>query len=108
MSERFYIKQGDTAPNLRVTLKDPDDTAVNLVGATVTFSMRDGSTAILTKEACTLVDAANGVVEYVWQSGDTDNAGTHAAEFEVVYADSKIETFPNSGFFRVQISKQVV
>lgn len=108
MSETFHIKQGDSAPNLRAILKNPDGTAASLVGSTVRFSMRtSGGAVIVSRQPCALVDAPNGVVEYDWQDGDTDTGATHLGEFEVTYSDGSIETFPNDGFVRIMITKQI-
>lgn len=108
MAESFYIKQGDTAPALRATLKDPDGTAVDLTGATVKFSMRTASgTVLVNKQSVTLVTANAGIVEYAWQAGDTDTAGTHLGEFEVTHTDATVETFPNDSYARVIVTPQV-
>lgn len=108
MAEDFYIKQGDTAPALRATLKDPAGTAVDLTGATVKFSLRTASgTVLVNKQSVTIVTAGSGVVEYAWQAGDTDTAGTLLAEFEVTYSDSTVETFPNDSYTRVIVARQI-
>lgn len=108
MSEIFYIKQGDTSPLLRAVLKDAAGTAVDLTGATVRFTLRSpAGVVVVNRAAASVITAASGIVEYVWQTGDTANAGINQAEFEVTYSDLSIETFPNFGHFRVQISKQL-
>lgn len=106
--EQFYIKRNDTSPSIQRTLLDASGTAITLSGATVRFHMRsraDGSTK--TDEAATIVDAGNGIVKYDWVAGDTDTAGTYDAEFEVTYADTTIETFPNSGFIDIIVMEDV-
>lgn len=93
----FYIKQNDTSPAWQVTLKDAAGNAVDVTGATVVFSMEDAfGTAKINEAAATIVTAASGVVSYSWSAGDTDTAGDFFGEFEVTYADSTVETFPNS------------
>jgi len=105
----FYVKQNDTSPALRATLKDHDGNGVNLTGATVVFHMKParGSTAKVSNGVCSLVDDANGLVEYLWNSGDTDTTGTFYGEFQVTYADSTIETFPNKDYIRIKIVSEV-
>lgn len=92
----FVIKRNDTSPTMQATLYNPDETAVNLTGATVRFHMKtqDRNTIIVDQPAIIAL-AAGGVVAYEWQVGDTANNGSYFAEWEVTYADGKIETFPN-------------
>ena len=100
----FYVKQNDTSPAILATLQDADGNAVNVTGATVRFHMRAvGSTTVVVDEAATIVTALDGLVRYDWQAADTDTIGPYQAEFEVTYADSSVETFPNDGYIRVEI-----
>ncbi len=96
--EDFYITQGDTAPLLRVTLKDAADVAVDVTGATIKFSMVDraGGQQIVNEAAVTLVTASSGIVEYAWVAADTAKGGSFRGAFEVTYSGGKIETFPNN------------
>ena len=48
-------------------------------------------------------DAAAGEIWVVWAAGETDATGVYRAEFEVLYDDGKVETFPNDGYISVQI-----
>ena len=34
---------------------------------------------------------------------ETDTAGVYRAEFEVMYNDGRLETFPNDGYISIQI-----
>lgn len=100
----FVIKRNDTSPGMQATLKNGSGTAVDLTGATVLMIMRPvGGGKRKISGACTLHDAANGIVRYAWVSGDTDTAGLFNVEFQVTYADSTVETFPNKGYEQVQI-----
>jgi len=106
MDDAFYIKEGDTSPALRYTLSP----TVDLTGATVRFSMRvrGQATPLLDRVAATVVaPATGGVVQYDWQAGNTGTAGFYDAEFEVTYADSTIETFPNRGFIPVLVDGDI-
>lgn len=102
----FYIKQNDTSPAIQATLKDPDGTVVNLAGSSVRFHMADMAGTIKVDTTATIVDN-DGVVRYSWQAGDTDTAGLYKAEFEVTYADSTIETFPNEGKLIISIEPEI-
>jgi hypothetical protein len=100
----FYIKQNDTSPDLQVTCKDYSGTVVNVSGATVNFHMRNKTTGEVQVDGTgSVVDGAGGVVKYSWSAGDPDTVGNFDAEFEIVYTDSKVETFPNNTFITVVV-----
>lgn len=101
----FYVKQNDTKPAMRATLKDGDGTVINLTDATVRFHMRViGATSNTVDAAATVVSpATSGVVQYSWDAADTATIGTYQAEFEVTYGDLSVETFPNTGYIVVEI-----
>jgi hypothetical protein len=103
----FYIKQNDTSPALRAQLKDGDDVPIVLTGASIRFHMRTLAGAAAVDAAATIVTAANGIVQYNWQAADTATVGSYQAEFEVTYSDTTIETFPNSGYIRVEITDDI-
>lgn len=109
-SNNFFIKQDDTSPELEVTLYDEEGgNLINLLGSTVVFNMRNKNTGEVkvARGSCTLVDAENGVVKYPWQSGDTEDFGAFYGEFEVTYADSSVETFPNRNYIIVLIGDDI-
>jgi hypothetical protein len=104
----FYIKQGDTSPSLTTTLKDSSSNVVNVVGASIRLRLftQDKSTQIV-DGTMVKVDPENGIVRYVWNSGDTDEAGWFWAEFEVTFSDGSVETFPNWGYEAIKITPQL-
>jgi len=97
----FYIKQNDTRPSLYAQLLQ-DGSPVDLTDATVKFHMGD-----VVNAPAVITDAASGNVRYDWQVGDTANSGTFYAEFEVAFPDDKVETFPNDGYLRIIITREV-
>ena len=104
----FYVKQNDTSPAMLATLQDADGNAVDLTAASVRFHMRAiGSNQTTVDAAATIVTAASGIVRYDWDATDTDTVGSYQAEFEVTYADASIETFPNDGYIRVEITDDI-
>lgn len=104
----FKIKQSDTSPILEAALTTAAGVAIDLSGASVRFHMRRaGAQTALIDAAATVVSASGGTVRYSWLSGDTDSAGAFVAEFEVLYSDGSIETFPNDGYLRIDILPEI-
>lgn len=104
----FYIKQNDTSPSMLATLQDASGVAVDISAASIRFHMRQiGSSQITVDAQATIVDALAGEIRYDWQAADTAKIGSYQAEFEVTYADASIETFPNDGYIRIQITEDI-
>jgi hypothetical protein len=104
----FYIKQNDTSPFLLATLKDGNENLIDLTSATVRFHMRPvGSTTVVVDAPVTVVNEDQGAVKYAWDAADTANVGSYQAEFEVTYFDGSVETFPNDGYIRVEITDDI-
>lgn len=104
----FRIKTNDTAPVLVATLTNAAGQKINLESATVRFHMKKyGASSLKVDAVASIVDATEGKVQYEWQGADTDVAGTFYGEFEVTYSDSKIETFPNNGYFTIIIHEDL-
>jgi hypothetical protein len=99
------IRKGDRLPQLdrQFTL---GGTGVDLDGATVVFNMWNASsgTQVITDGSCTIVDAADGDVRYIWTSTDaTLDAGSYLASFTATYGDGRKLTAPNNGMITVEI-----
>jgi len=104
MSETFHLKASDTAPRLDATLLDTDGEAVDLTGSSVVLELlepRGGDVAL--EAAMDLVDPAAGTVRYIWDNGDTDEAGRYRVQFAVTYPNDDVETFPSDGYHDVLI-----
>jgi hypothetical protein len=108
----FTIKQGDTRPRVIATLYDnfggAGQAVINLsTASSVTFLMRAVGSAAGdppdVEGACSVTNAAGGVVEYTWQPGDTDVIGAYEAEFEIVWADGGVQTVPNASYLSVEV-----
>ena len=95
MADTFYLKRGDTSPTLQQTLLNAAGDAVDITGAAVTIHVTDRYGTNVIDAAASISDASVGVVQY--ELGAIPQ-GNYEFEFEVVYANSKIETFPNAGF----------
>lgn len=104
----FRIKTNDTSPKLVVILDDAYGNVVDLSGASAKFHMKKyGATSLKVQATADITDETGGRVEYAWQSGDTNTAGTYYGEIEVTYGDLTVETFPNKGYFTVIIQEDL-
>ena len=98
------IKQNDTWPKLEATLSDANG-PVDLTAATsVKFIMRKvGGTPIVTGTgAKKSPPGVDGVVTYTWIAADTSVVGSYEGEFELTFPGG-VETFPNEGYFTIEI-----
>lgn len=102
----FQLKEGDTSPSISYELTP---TTVDLTGASVVFNMTTRRGVVKVSRAAATVTTPTGTptVQYDWIAADTDTAGTYRAEFEVTYGDGSIETFPNTGFLTISITKDL-
>jgi len=80
---------------------------VDLTGSIVTFHMKDNTGAVVVNVAAVVTDFPNGIVEHRWLPPHTAQPGNYFAEFEVIYADLRIETFPNSGSIPINITPDI-
>lgn len=108
MLDTFFIKRGDTGPDLQRQLLDESGNPLNLSSATVRFNMQlKGGAVAISRAAATIVNASTGIVKYSWQAGDTDTAGSYEGEFEITYPDSSVETVPNYGMIEITITADI-
>ena len=104
----FRIKTNDTKPLLIVTLKDHAGAKVDISGATARFHMKKyGASSLKVDALASVTNGSEGQVSYSWSASDTDTAGTYYGEIEITYSDSKVETFPNNGYFTIIINEDL-
>lgn len=110
---KFIIKRNDTSPVMEARILGKTQQPVSLAGATVVFNMRNAAGGVVINRAPVVVlDNAAALVRYSWIAADTARSGTYQAEFEVTFADGKVETFPKSesaalNFITVIVSEDV-
>ena len=108
-AETFYIKQNDTASFITRDLKDAFGAPVNVTGATVKFSMRvkPAGTVKVDDQDAVIVTAGTGRVRYEWTAANTNTADEYEGEFQVTYANGKIQTFPNDGHIPIVVTDDI-
>lgn len=104
------LKTDDTEPNLSVDLVKNNGVPQVLTGYEVNFQMREagGDTLVVddnTTGNVSITDADLGKVLYDWQPADTGTSGTYECEFTIDDGSGSVLTFPNQGFFTVQIEE---
>jgi hypothetical protein len=101
----IIIKQNDTRDALKATLSN-ENGAVDLTGCSVRFIMAKRK-RIKVDRPPVIEDAINGIVWFVFEQGDTDEANTFQAEFEVTFPDNRIETYPNNDYLTIEIKSDL-
>jgi len=108
----FTIKEGDTAPALKATLKRGDGDVVDLTGVqNIEFYLEDALEGIIVEDDLSgnvsIVSASDGLIQYAWQDGDTDITGQKQAEFSVTFPSGDTETFPNSEYLYITVQNRL-
>jgi hypothetical protein len=99
------LKRNDTRVNLKAVLSN-ESGPVNLTDCSVRFIMSKRGFIKIDRQA-EIREANNGQVWFIFEKGDTDEVGAYHAEFEVTFPDSRVETFPNSGFILINIQNDL-
>lgn len=107
MTDRIKLVQGDTGPQVRLTLTDQlTGSAKDLAGATVTLHFRasDTEAVLFSREATINPDTADeGVAVIEWAEGDLDvEPGNYEGEIEVVTSTGVRETIFDVLKFKVR------
>jgi hypothetical protein len=105
MSDKIKLVQGDSRPQIQVTLTD-DTTGnpIDLTGATaVMFFRASGDTGILDTLNGVITSATNGVVVFAWNPTTLATAeGDYEGEVQVTFSDTTIQTAYSLLKFRVR------
>lgn len=109
----FPIKQNDTLPALLIKVKTRGALGAiipfNLSGVTATtFSMEDDcGNLVISSASAQILCTSGGSIQYSWITGDTSEAGTYKAEFELFFSGGNKLTVPTIGDIEVHILKDV-
>jgi hypothetical protein len=106
MAVDLNLGVNDLGPALQRQLGDDAGSAFDLTGVQgVFFNMvADDGTLKIDHQPAQIVDAAQRIVRYDWQTGDTDTPGMFFAQFVVVFSDGRPVTFPNAGPMRIEVT----
>jgi len=95
MSETIKLVQGDTRPQIKVTLTD-DTTGMPIDITRGVLKMRfraAGESVVLTTLTGTILDGAAGTGVFNWPVGALDvNEGNYEGEIEVTFEDTTVQT----------------
>lgn len=104
----FEIKRHDTGISIIATLIGADGVPINGNASTVRFHMREINSATVKINApARWVDQVGGIAAYDWTTPDVADADLYEAEFEVTDGAGKTITFPNRGFKKVRIGRDI-
>lgn len=99
MPNTITLKQHDLEPAPRATLKNANATSINLTGATgVTSVIRPIGGGTTVRRTASIVDAAQGIVSFIWQTTDTAVVGSFYQEWEITWPTARPQTVPNSSY----------
>lgn len=103
MAADFSIKRNDTRPILALTCYD-GGSPFNLSGFTIVALMRlqTGGAPKINRKPCVAVNAAQGQIQYTFDTDDTDTEGAYYFEVEATNS-GQIITFPTVGYFEVDV-----
>lgn len=108
MAADWVMKQNDTWPPMPAQLRDASGPIDLTTADSVTLHLKDQGAGTTTGGGpCTIADAAVGRVTYTFTTTDTDTVTMFNAEFEIDWGSSQITTFPNEGYFTVQITAEL-
>lgn len=105
----FKIKRNDTLPKLKLKVRAKgslgQNISYNMSGVTgTTFTMKDDCGNIkVYAQAGQFICQTGGTLQYTWQDGDTDTAGTYYGEFELNYATGDRMSLPQTDNIKIQI-----
>lgn len=97
------VHVGDIGTALRITLTEDCTTILNLTGSSsITMYLLKPDASVLTVTASTVGSPVDGIVEYLTQAGDLDQAGTWKIQVQVQFPSGtwksnieKFKVYPN-------------
>lgn len=121
-SETLYLVQGDTLPQLKITVRDrnqaaagkvldPEDQStwalVNLTGCTVRLRIREiGGSSVKSTLVGNNTDAVNGDVVFLFDATALDTAGVFEGEIEYTSQNGSVQTVYE--LIKLQVREQFI
>ena len=91
---QINVYKSDKLYDLNFTLKDANDTVIDISGCTILFKAQSqGAAANKFSGTGAVVDGPSGTCKYTVQATDFDAAGDYYAEVEVTFSGGKVLTF---------------
>jgi hypothetical protein len=88
------VVEGDKLYDINFTLKDANDTVVDITGATLLLkAQKEGASALKFSGSMTIVSGTDGTCKYNVADGDIDEAGRYYAEIEATFPSGSVQTF---------------
>lgn len=113
MQNQINLVQGDTGPDLTVTLYDAaNNLPINVSGGSDVVRLyfrREGQTGTPTVTTITGTKTnggSDGVVTFVWPSGAMDTVGLYEGEIEITFTSGKKQTVPDKLRFYIRAQIQ--
>jgi hypothetical protein len=104
----FSIKKNDTLPALKLQFKNDNSVPINLSGCSIVFNYRlRQSNSFVVSRSVPVEDPLNGIAQYVWVNGDTDNLGVYIGEFVITFPSGKELTFPEDTYIIFEVVDNV-
>jgi len=108
----YYVRQGDSPARLTATLLDANGDAVDLTGADIQIQLLPiGAASYLvdtTAENMQNGDGSDGTLgDVAYDLEATDEDGLVWGTWVVTFANSAVQSYPNGGFFLLNIFKDV-
>lgn len=98
------MKTGDLRPYLQVKIFNPDGTPRDVSADIVTFNMKaPNGTLVINDGVMWAVNAVQGIVEYRWEAGETDDPNIFRGEVVI----NGIDTFPKDGYITIEFTEDL-
>ena len=105
MAEKIKLVQGDTRPQVKVTvLDDNTDTAIDIRNSSLVMRFRAvGSTTVLDTLNGIILDGINGIAAFAWNPTTLNvDAGDYEGEIEITFSDNTRQTVYDVIKFKVR------
>jgi hypothetical protein len=110
MADRIEMKRHDLEPRLVLRCTDAEG-AIDIHLASSAKLILSNRLGVKVNSTMAILDDGTeekrGLVEYTWQSGDTDTPGDFKTEIEITWPGSRPMTFPSGSYMVTRITKDL-